>query len=83
MCPYILRVIAKSWGVRGCESEGIKGVYKNSKHRSEGIKQCEIITISGNRVGAGQVPRSAIDGVRSEISPGLSGLSGLSMDKTR
>ena len=25
-----LRVIAKNWGVWGCESEGIKGAYTNS-----------------------------------------------------
>ena len=37
----------------------------------EGIKQCEIITIRGNRIRAGQVPRSAIDGVRSVFSLGL------------
>ena len=30
---YTLRVIAKSWGVWGCESEGNQGVYKSSKHR--------------------------------------------------
>ena len=50
---------------------------------SEGIKQHEIITIRGNRVGAGQVLRSAIDGFQSVFGLGLSGLSGLSVDKTR
>jgi len=32
---------------------------------SEGIKQCENIAIKGNRVRAGQVPKSVIDGVQS------------------
>ena len=46
----------------------------------EGIKQHEIITIRGNRVGAGQVPMLAIDGVQSVLHPGSLGLS---MDKKR
>jgi len=33
-----LWVIAKSWRVWGCESEGIKGVYRSSKHRVRGKK---------------------------------------------
>jgi len=41
---------------------------------SEGIKQCEIITIRGNRVRAVQVPMSVIDGVQSVFSLGLSEL---------
>ena len=28
--PYMLGVIVKCWGVRGCESEGIKGAYMNN-----------------------------------------------------
>ena len=48
--PHILKVIAKSQGVQGCESEGIKGVYRSSKHRVGGKQQCELITIWGNRV---------------------------------
>ena len=31
-----LRVIAKSQGVWGSKSEGIKGVYRSSKHRVRG-----------------------------------------------
>jgi len=50
-------------GVWGCESEGIKGVYRIVSTGLEGIKQCEIITIRGNRVRAGQVLRLAIDRV--------------------
>jgi len=42
---------------------------------SEGIKQHEILTIRGNRVRAGQVPMSAIDGVQSVFSLGLFGVS--------
>jgi len=34
--PYILRVVVRSQGVWGCESEGIKGVYRSSKHRVRG-----------------------------------------------
>jgi len=34
--PYILRVVVRSWGVWGCKSEGIKGVYRSSKHRVRG-----------------------------------------------
>ena len=34
--PYILWVVAKSQGVWGCESKGIKGVYRSSKHRVGG-----------------------------------------------
>ena len=41
---------------------------------SEGIKQCEIITIRGNRVGAGQVLMSVIDMVQLVFSPGLFGV---------
>ena len=48
--PYILRFIAKSWGVWGCRSKGIKGVYRSGKHRVRENKQHEIITIRGNRV---------------------------------
>ena len=49
----------------------------------EGIKQCEIITIRGNRVEAGQVLRSVIDGISSVFGLGLLGLSRLSVDKMR
>ena len=38
---------------------------------SEGIKQCEIITILGNRVGAGRVPMSVIDVTQLEFGLGL------------
>ena len=34
--PYILRVVVRSQGVWGCESEGIEGVYRSSKHRVRG-----------------------------------------------
>jgi len=47
---YTSRVIAKSQGVWGCESEGNQGVYQSSKCRVGGNKQCGIITIRGNRV---------------------------------
>jgi len=48
------------------------GVYRNSKHRVEvrGNK-LEIITISGNRVGAGEVLMSVIDVTWSVFGPGL------------
>ena len=48
------------------------GVYRNSKHRV--IKQHEIITILGGRVGAGKVPMSAIDVAWSVFSLGLFGV---------
>jgi len=47
---------------------------------SEGIKQCEIITIRGSRVRAGQVLKLVIDRVL--LVFGL-GLLGLSVDKMR
>ena len=40
----------------------------------EGIKQHEIITISGNRVGAGRVLMSVIDVARLEFGLGLFGV---------
>jgi len=49
--PYILRVVAKSQGyrdVRAKESRVCTGVVSTGL---EGIKQHEIITIWGNRVG--------------------------------
>ena len=47
---------------------------------SEGIKQHEIITIRGDRVRAGQVLMSVIDGVQLIFGPGLLGLA---IDKMR
>ena len=41
---------------------------------SEEIKQCEIITILGDRVRAGKVPMSVIDVAQSVFGPGYSGL---------
>jgi len=40
----------------------------------EEIKQCEIITILGNRVRAGKVPMSVIDVTQLVFSPGLFGV---------
>jgi len=42
--------------------------------KSEEIKQCEIITILGNRVRTGKVPMSAIDVTQSVLGPGLVGV---------
>jgi len=41
---------------------------------SEEIKQCEIITVLGNRVGAGEVLMSVIDVTQSVFDPGLVGV---------
>jgi len=38
------------------------------------IKQCEIITILGDRVGAGKVPMSVIDVAQLVFGQGLSGV---------
>jgi len=43
----------------------------NTGSKSEEIKQHEIITILGNRVGAGEVPMSAIDVTQLVSGPGL------------
>jgi len=75
--------MAKSQGVQGCESKGIKGVYKASKHRVGGDQTAWNNYYMGNRVGAGQVPRSVIDGIQLVFGPGLSGLSRLSVDNTK
>ena len=42
--------------------------------KSEEIKQCEIITIFGNRVKAGKVPMSAIDVTQLVFGPWLVGV---------
>ena len=52
------------------------GVYRNREHRieSEEIKLCEIITISGNRVGAGKVLMLVINVTQLVFGLGLVGV---------
>ena len=69
--PYILGFIAKSWGYGNVRTKESRVCTRIVSTGSEGIKQHELITIRGNRVGAGQVLRSVIDGVQSVFSLGL------------
>ena len=71
-----LHTNVKSQGQRGCESKESRVCTGIVSTGSEGIKQCDIITIRGNRVRAGQVPILAIDMVQSVFSLGLLGLAG-------
>jgi len=72
--PYILGFIAKSQGYGDAKAKESRVCTRIVSTGLEGIKQCEMIAIRGNRVRAGQVLMSAIDGVRLVFSPGLLGL---------
>jgi len=71
---YILGNCNQELGVMGMQEWWIKVVYTgmvSTGVNSEGIKQCEIITILGNRVRAGKMLMSVIDVTQLVFSPGL------------